>query len=503
ARVSSLEALSTTSTVSSTPGAAASNPSKNPSRWRPEVAAELARLSAPGATAATFTVAGDVRRTFEAAGFVVAKRAGYGRKREMLAARLSRQPQRSRRAPWFESDQRPLRRGAEVAVIGAGIAGASLACALSRVGLSPTLIDPLGIAGGASGNPAGLIMPRLDLGGTPAARFFRSAHVQAVAAIDRLDTDGARFFNRCGALLKATSADGRLKQEKIAAAGLLPTDWMELRPDGLFFPQAGVIDPAEFCRQLAAGAELVRARALTTQDDGDGVAVRFGDGARRSFDAVILANGREALRFFEARTLPLRGVMGQIDHFPDAETSPHAIAFGPYCAPAPAGGLIIGATNEAIAPGADAFVQASATRANIEALRAGAPEIADRLSAEYSRPRAAIRCQTLDRLPVVGPLPDWDAYGALYDDLRTGTRRDYAAGPMAHRRYILSGLGSRGLVTAPLLAAILAAELTGAPSPVARDVAQALHPARFFIRDLRRARMKGSKPDLAEGSTRG
>ncbi len=37
-------------------------PSKNPDMWTAEIAAEIARLSAPGATAATFTVAGDVRR---------------------------------------------------------------------------------------------------------------------------------------------------------------------------------------------------------------------------------------------------------------------------------------------------------------------------------------------------------------------------------------------------------------------------------------------------------
>jgi tRNA 5-methylaminomethyl-2-thiouridine biosynthesis bifunctional protein len=63
-------------------------PSRNPAMWTPEVFRHIARLSAPGARAATFSVAGDVRRGLEAAGFSVEKKPGYGGKRERLEARL-------------------------------------------------------------------------------------------------------------------------------------------------------------------------------------------------------------------------------------------------------------------------------------------------------------------------------------------------------------------------------------------------------------------------------
>ena len=43
-------------------------PSKNPAMWSPETLDHVARLSAPGARAATYSVAGDVRRSLEAAG---------------------------------------------------------------------------------------------------------------------------------------------------------------------------------------------------------------------------------------------------------------------------------------------------------------------------------------------------------------------------------------------------------------------------------------------------
>lgn len=61
-------------------------PAKNPDMWQEVVFAHLARLSHPGTTAATFTVAGAVQRGLKEAGFSVQKIKGFGRKREMLAA---------------------------------------------------------------------------------------------------------------------------------------------------------------------------------------------------------------------------------------------------------------------------------------------------------------------------------------------------------------------------------------------------------------------------------
>jgi tRNA 5-methylaminomethyl-2-thiouridine biosynthesis bifunctional protein len=48
----------------------------------------MADLSAPGASFATYTAAGFVRRGLEASGFTVKKRPGFGKKRHMLAGRF-------------------------------------------------------------------------------------------------------------------------------------------------------------------------------------------------------------------------------------------------------------------------------------------------------------------------------------------------------------------------------------------------------------------------------
>jgi tRNA U34 5-methylaminomethyl-2-thiouridine-forming methyltransferase MnmC len=62
-------------------------PARNPELWEPALLAEVARHTAPGGTAATYSAAGHVRRALAAAGFVVERRPGYGRKRHMTVAR--------------------------------------------------------------------------------------------------------------------------------------------------------------------------------------------------------------------------------------------------------------------------------------------------------------------------------------------------------------------------------------------------------------------------------
>lgn len=465
------------------------SPAKNPQMWSEALLREVARLSAPGATLATFTVAGAVRRGLEAAGFSVAKRAGYGRKREMLTARIVAPPRASRRAPWHPAARQALPAGARVAIIGGGVAGASLADAAAQAGLQATLIDAQGLASGASGNPAGLIMPRLDLGDSAGARFFIAAYLQALRTIERLEAaTGAKLFNPCGVFQPALAGDDRQWAEQALAARLLPPDLMTARDGGLFHLQAGVIDPPAFVAALAREAEIVKARALSIEAATGGVRLRLSTGETLEAAAAVIANGADALRFAEARSLPLARVAGQIDWFADAPAPEFALAFGPYAAPAPGGGLIIGATYDRIGDGEEPRSSIDATRSTIEAVAAALPGLARTLEAAQSVPRTSVRCQTPDRLPVAGPAPDFHFYGAAYDDLRTGKARDYPQGELRPNVFLLTGLGSRGLVTAPLCAAMILAEMTGAPSPVEHDIAEALHPARFFIRALRRAR---------------
>ena len=62
-------------------------PSRNPGMWSEPVLNAVADRTAQTGTFATYTAAGFVRRGLQVAGFDVAKRPGFGSKREMLTGR--------------------------------------------------------------------------------------------------------------------------------------------------------------------------------------------------------------------------------------------------------------------------------------------------------------------------------------------------------------------------------------------------------------------------------
>ena len=63
------------------------SPARNPELWSPELCYSLARLAVPGATLATWSVAGSVRRALIAAQFTVKKCPGFAGKRQMLVGK--------------------------------------------------------------------------------------------------------------------------------------------------------------------------------------------------------------------------------------------------------------------------------------------------------------------------------------------------------------------------------------------------------------------------------
>lgn len=64
-------------------------PARNPDLWSEALMVQVARHTASGGTAATYTAAGHVRRALAAAGFDVARVSGFGRKKHMTTARLT------------------------------------------------------------------------------------------------------------------------------------------------------------------------------------------------------------------------------------------------------------------------------------------------------------------------------------------------------------------------------------------------------------------------------
>ena len=283
-------------------------PARNADAWRPAVLAEVARLSRPGARLASFTAAGQVRADLAAAGFAVAKTAGFGTKRDMIPGRFTGgAPAPVGGAPWYRLPRSPDRPG-RVVIIGAGVAGAALAAALTRRGVRPLVIDAAATVGaGASSVPVGLVTPPLNLGKNPSEAFkiaaFRHQYAALPAAL-RANLGGL-WFQPKDARAAARFAD--LVVTEGAARGLF-SDAGPGAPGPYFCAMAGGLAPGEVIGHWLAGSALVLGRRVVeAAPTGGGWRLALDDGSSVDAETVIWANAGAIAQWPAADFLPVHG----------------------------------------------------------------------------------------------------------------------------------------------------------------------------------------------------
>ncbi|MDA9649737.1 FAD-dependent oxidoreductase, partial [Alphaproteobacteria bacterium] len=138
------------------------SPKKNSSAWNEKLFQEIYKHTNWRGSLSTFTVAGYVRRGLQKNGFCVSKIKGIGKKKEILFAVKNEPPDKIK----FKSNA--LNNIGPVAIIGAGISGASLIYALRKRNIECFLVDKASsLSCGASGNKVALQMPKLTLDNSP------------------------------------------------------------------------------------------------------------------------------------------------------------------------------------------------------------------------------------------------------------------------------------------------------------------------------------------------
>lgn len=111
-------------------------PSKNPEMWNQDLFNGMAELAKLNCSVATFSAAGFVRRGLIEAGFAMQKVKGFGTKRDMLAGRVEQKTPYTNISPMFD---RASSKTDDIAIIGGGIASATLAKALIARGSKVTV----------------------------------------------------------------------------------------------------------------------------------------------------------------------------------------------------------------------------------------------------------------------------------------------------------------------------------------------------------------------------
>lgn len=485
-------------------------PSRNERMWTPTLFEQVAAHSAPGATLATFTAAGHVRRALEAAGFSVRKLPGFGGKREMIAARIATPSSEISSTPWFDPPPSTVGTESHCVVIGAGIAGCTMAHALTRRGISVRLIErEATIAQGASGNPAGLLMPKLTADQSLSSRFYTEAYRYTLALLRELEDQGQRpDWSASGVLQlgfheKVRRSHAQVAQRELPAEFARVVDRSEASDlagiesplGGLWFPHGGWIDPRSFCRALLAASDPALIQTLTSTE-----ALSWKRGAhgwsitdRQDREIaqgthVILCAGPDTQELLPEIGRSLVPVRGQITRVPVTARSRHlksVLCYKGYLTPPLQGQHVLGATYDrhdlAVEPRADDNAD------NLEKLHRVLPGWFDEIGHDSMQARAALRSTTPDRLPIVGAVPELTGFEDAYGDLWRGRKpHRYPAARCTPGVFISAGHSSRGLIGAPLAAEIIADQIEGVPSAVERELLDAIHPARFLIRALKK-----------------
>lgn len=420
-------------------------PAKNPDIWQDDLLTHIARNTKTGGTFATFTAAGAVRRGLETAGFAVTKTKGYGRKREMLTG-IRREDGKKPSAP------------SSALILGAGIAGCSAAAALARAGLDVTLIEGgEGPAARTSGNPAGLVYPKLTAAPSPAGDFYLHAFLFARRLLDQIPEG---VFKPCGVLHLALDDEDKARHQKIAALADDPelarvlepaiacaVSGIHLTQPGLFMAQAGYIHPPEFCRHLAGrdnikimpGAEIAR----LAPDENGWAALDTQENIVARADCAVIAAGPWAQKFLPS--LPLEYLRGQVSFLGENENSGRlkaALCHDGYVTPALNGLHYAGATFDKSPEPSEFSIRDEDHTRNIEKLSAHIPALFGQDCPAIQGGRTGYRTALPDRLPLADAVP--------------GQRGLFA----------LVALGSHGMTTAPILGELIAARILQTPLPL-------------------------------------
>jgi tRNA 5-methylaminomethyl-2-thiouridine biosynthesis bifunctional protein len=479
-------------------------PAKNPELWTPAIFKALARLAGEGATFATYSSAGDIKRALTQCGFEYRKVDGFGWKRAMLVGHFAPRWRVRRHEPPapLAVDER------HAVVIGAGLAGCAVIERLAARGWRVTSLERhASVAQDASGNPAGVFHPMISRDDSVASRVTRAGFLYTLrrwAALERLGHTPLRGGQ--GLLqIAADDDEARSISEAISTFGY-PSDYvtpvspdeaqrlvgMPLARGGWIFPHGGWIDPASLCAaQCAAAGHLLERRfgvdvARIERSDGQWTVFDNSGEAIAQAPVMIVASAHDAARIAGLRHAPTRSIRGQLTLLPAGTVQPPlqmpVIGEG-YAVPLADGVTLTGATYELDDP--DTLLRAAGHLENLERVAQMLPAFAGVVARAQSAAlmgRVAFRCVTSDRMPMIGQLADEAQATHDAQRLRGAWPLDL---PRTDGLYGAFAYGSRGLVWAALGAELIASQLEGEPWPLERDLAEDIDPARFLLRALR------------------
>lgn len=441
-------------------------PSCNPDMWEENVLNNIVRLSDYGTTFASFSVAGVLKRGLRNHGISISRPRGFGHKREMLKAiwNLPEFAQPVTAIPDHHTQKKTSLnkelkyQARQIAVIGAGIAGLSIAWAFALRGHQVSLFDQTAPLSGGSGNPLALLNPKLSPIAQSAEHLMTQAwqhalnHYAQFKAFRAIQVQQLALKNPENLLALADEyPDGILEvpdQNQQSLTAKYPA---------LSLLQAGAVSPHQLRDEILQHSNIRYIQAQISRIEPHSCPELFdGDSSLGQFDHIIVCTALNTSQLLEEHP-ELKPIRGQVSWLKNSDQplDPNiAYSYGGYCIQFNEQHLLLGASfclNRD-----DTEVLEEDHIHNCELIHSVFPEYAQSLAdiSEWQG-RASVRAQSKDYFPLLGKLKS------------------------DQEIYSLAGLGSKGFLFAPLCSEILAAQILGEACPASTNLVKKLDVKRF------------------------
>lgn len=468
-------------------------PSKNPQMWSEKLFHAISQLSKNGTTLATYSVASAIRKGLDRHGFEIKKIKGFGKKREMLTAIFKETTIHKEKQPWAQTY--PAGNTNNITVLGAGIAGITLTETFINYGENITLIDrqPQPCLE-TSGNPQAMIMPSFDLNDSAESRFYLNAFLYAI----RHYPD--KYYHSSGVLQYTFNTKQKNWKNKLFERFKLPEELIQPHSEGILYSTSGWLDTQGYARHVSAKTDNYIQAEITRIEYKDNIWYLYSDESLvNTCQTLVLANGINLIKLLQNSgidyQLPLTAKHGQISYFKSAATdvkiseNPHIQLSDGYITPQWNGEQTLGATFDHLPR--DILFEIPQTeeghwQRNIE-LWKDSEYFSILKNTKNHKSRAGIRVTTPDHMPVCGAVINQQKFIKDYADIHHGRHwKQYPKPQPLGNLYLMTGLGSRGFTSAPLLAEFLCNQILGQPHALDLQMQKSIHPSRFLYKSLKK-----------------
>tara|TARA_B100002019_G_scaffold193130_1_gene167139 strand:- start:1617 stop:3713 length:2097 start_codon:yes stop_codon:yes gene_type:complete len=492
------------------------SPNKNPKMWSTELLNIVSNLSKNKTTLATFSSARVVKKGLENAGFEVKKISGYGKKRDMITARLNPKKNHSKNEIKFRITEKCKeslsycrnknfsKKNKDIVIIGAGIAGCTMAYQLKKRGHNVTIIDrESDVAQKASGNLKAILYSKTSKERSSSADFYEASMNYAQQFYRRLHNKSLSE-GLVGMIKLNESLDKNLliknnelrTRRNISKSEIKLVSGLDTKQDGIFYPYSGWLNPHDICNYLLTSLDIdiITNSTVVDLERSDNKWIIKTDKNQFNCDTVVISCGYTSSKFDPINWLNIKPIRGQTTHLPTSEHLQNlktVLCYSGYITPA--SNMIHEVGSSYNLDNLEEDINAFDNDENINKLLTCfendsliKKEIIEKKEVNIMSGYTSIRATTPDYMPIIGPISEKSTYIDEYKNLNNMRNENISGITHIKDLYINTGFGSNGFTTSPLASEIIISYIEGTPMPISEPIRRAISPNRFLYREQKR-----------------